>query len=114
MQPISSIIYKSGTQQVTYILLQSEDGALNKVSWLLTDSLECRAQLDGSNPIFSDASHGTNIYASKFAIFTTIDKHGKSQILACSLIDRETIDSYIWIFTQFLQSILTTPKGNNH
>ena len=80
------------------------------VLWLLTDSLECWAQLDGNNPIFFDTSHATNRYALKFAAFTTIDKHGKSQILACSLIARETTDSFVWIFTQFLQAFRQCPR----
>ena len=51
-----------------------------------------------------------NRYALKFAAFTTIDKHGKSQILACSLIARETTYSFVWIFTQFLQAFRQCPR----
>ena len=59
---------------------------------------------------FFAMSHATNRYALKFEAFTTIDKHGNSQILACSLIALETIDSFIWIFAEFLQALQQHPR----
>ena len=84
---------------------------LIKFFWLLTESLECWAQLNGKNPLLFDTSHATNRYALKFAAGTTIDKHGKSQILACSLITSETIKSFVWTFTKFSEAFRQYPRA---
>ena len=76
---------------------------MNKAFWTLTDSIERWAENSGANPLVFDTSHGTNKYSLKFAAFGTIDKHGKTQALSCSLLDRETEEALSWVFTEFLR-----------
>ena len=98
------------TNNLYFCVHTDEDGSINMVLWILTNSLECWAQLEGKNPLMFDTSHATNKYALKFAAFTAVNKHGRSQILACSLIAQETIESFVWIFTQFLEAFRQYPR----
>ncbi|KAI6660727.1 Protein FAR1-RELATED SEQUENCE 5-like [Oopsacas minuta] len=86
------------------------DGSLNAAFWAVTNSLERWAQNLDHNPLIFDTSHGTNKYALKFSAFTTIDNDGRTQILACFLLDRETHESFVWVFTEFLKAFKQPPK----
>ena len=79
----------------SYFAIQTvEDGSLSRVFWTLTDSLERWAENSDVNIILFDTSHGTNKYSLKIVAFSTVNKHGRTQILSCTLVDRETEEAF--------------------
>ena len=94
-----------------YELCLDSDGSLDKVFWSLEDSIEHWAVNSDNNPIFYDTSHGTNRYGLKFGAFTTIGMNGqKTVILACSLLTKETEETFSWIFKEFVTAFYKPPK----
>ena len=101
---------RQSSKGLYFAIQMVEDGSLNTAFWTLTDSLERWTQNLDHNPLIYDTSHGTNKYALKFSAFTTINNDGKTQILAYSLLDRETQESFGWVFTEFLKAFKQPPK----
>lgn len=75
-----------------------EDCSLNRGFWTPTNSLEHLARNFGANPLIFGTSHGTNKYALEFAAFGTVDKHGKTKVPSCFLLDREIEETFTWVF----------------
>ena len=63
-----------------------------------------------NNPALFDTSHGTNKYFLKFGALTTVDRSGRTVILASSLISIETQSSFEWVFREFVKAFHTPPK----
>jgi hypothetical protein len=61
--------------------------------------------------IIFDTTYLTNKYDMPFAPFIGINYYGESIILGCGLLSGEDMDSFVWIFRQWLQSMCgITPK----
>ena len=92
----------------------NSEGSLDKVFWILIGSIEQWAVNPNNQPVFYDTSHGTklttNKYGLKFGAFTSIDMNGQTIILpACSLLNKETEESFSWIFNEFVTAFRTPP-----
>ena len=95
----------------SYFAIQTvEDSSLSRVFCTLTDSLERWAENSDANIILFDTSHGTNKYSLKFAAFSTVNKHVRTQFLSCTLLDRETEEAFSWSFGEFLKAFRHPPK----
>ena len=55
--------------------------------------------------IIFDTTYLTNKYDMSFSPFIGINYHGKSIILGCGLLSGEDMDSFVWVFRQWLQSM---------
>ena len=99
------------TTKGLYFAIQTvEDGSMSEVFWTLTDSLERWIENSDANIVLFDTTHGTNKYTLKFAAFCTVNKHGNTQVLACTLLDRETEEAFTWAFCEFLKAFRHPPK----
>ena len=83
-----------------YSATTDPDGCLDKVFWEMKNGLERWAEDRENNPAFFDTSHGTNKYCLKFGALTTVDMHGRTVILASSLLSNETESSFDWVFRE--------------
>ena len=54
-----------------------------------------------SRVVFLDSKHGTNRYNMKVACFTIIDRNGRTQVLAATIIRNESLSLYIWVMSMF-------------
>ena len=86
------------------------DGCLEKVFWVLEGGLDLWAEGYESNCVLFDTSYGTNRYFLKIGAFTTVNKYGKTVIIACSLLTNEDQESFEWLFKEFLKVFRTTPN----
>ena len=83
------------------------DGCIEKVFWVLERGLDLWAEGYESNCVLFDTSYGTNRYFLKIGAFTTVNKYGKTVIIACSLLTNEDQESFEWLFKEFFR---TTPN----
>ena len=59
-----------------------------------------------------DTTYLTNKYDMPFTPFIGINHHGESILLGCGLLSSEDMDSFIWVFRQWLQSMCSiAPKA---
>ena len=93
-----------------YATVTDTDGCLIRAFWISEKGTQTWTQGGDQNPILFGTSHATNRYGLRFADIDTVDKHGRTVILACALIFDETEDSFIWIFEQFLKSFYIAPS----
>ena len=82
---------------------------VRNVLWVDTRSRAAYKSLH--NVIIFDTTYRINKYDMTFAPFIGINHHGESIILGCGLLSSEDMDSFVWVFRQWLQSMCgITPK----
>ena len=59
------------------------------------------SRASGGGVVLFDTTHGTNRYALKLGIFSTVDGEGRTRILGIALYRTEDEDSFAWSFKQF-------------
>ena len=50
------------------------------------------------------------MYFLKIGAFTTVNKHGNTVTIACSLLTNEDQESFQWLFGEFLKDFTLPPK----
>ena len=108
---VSYLQEQLSTKGLYFAIQTVEDSSMSKVFWTLTDSFERWIENSEANIVLFDTTHGTtNKYTLKFAAFCTVNKHGNTQVLACTLLDRETEEAFTWAFSEFLKPFRHPPK----
>ncbi|KAI6653127.1 hypothetical protein LOD99_3963 [Oopsacas minuta] len=100
---VSYLQEQLSTKGLYFAIQTAEDSSMSKVFWTLTDSFERWVENSEANIVLFDTTHGTNKYTLKFAAFCTVNKHGNTQVLACTLLDREIEEAFTWAFSEFLK-----------
>jgi hypothetical protein len=59
--------------------------------------------------IIVDTTYNTNRFQLMLCIITIIDNNYKTRIVACAIIDDETLDTYRWIFDTMLTETGVSP-----
>ena len=90
-------LQEPSTKGFHFAIQTVEDSSMSKVSWILTDSFERWIENSDANILLFDTTHGKN-------------KHGNTQVLACTLLDRETEEIFTWEFSEFLKPFRHPPK----
>jgi hypothetical protein len=100
------------TNLITYLRQRKEhdaeldyeftNGAIDKVHFIAKGAREPWLQCEWSVALF-DTKHGTNRYGIKVGCVSTVDKNGKTRVLATSLLLHEDEDSFTWVFELFVR-----------
>ncbi|CAH9129049.1 unnamed protein product, partial [Cuscuta epithymum] len=84
-----------------YVLDLDDESRLRNVFW--ADS-RCRyAYKDFGDVITFDTTYLTNRYDMPFAPFVGVNHHGQSSLLGCGLISNEDTQTFVWLFTAWLE-----------
>src|SRR5688572_32921889 len=76
--------------------------SLSKAIW--ADGISRRNYSSFGDSISVDATYGTNKYNLILVPITGVDHHKKCVTFAVSLINREDVSSYTWLFESFLRA----------
>ncbi|XP_052197171.1 protein FAR1-RELATED SEQUENCE 5-like [Diospyros lotus] len=52
-----------------------------------------------------DTTYNTNKYSMVFSPFVGVNHHGQTIIFGCELLSDETIESFVWLFSKFLEAM---------
>lgn len=52
-----------------------------------------------------DTTYNTNKYSMIFAPFVGVNHHGQTIIFTCGLLSDETVESFVWLFSKFLEAM---------
>jgi hypothetical protein len=84
-------------------------GRLESAFWQVKGSEDHYARALECNVLLFDTTFNTNKYGMKLGCLTTISETGKTIILACSLVQSESIESFLWVFEMFLECFKVRP-----
>jgi len=73
---------------------------LNSLLWMSPAQRELYSKFN--DVVIVDTTYNTNRFQMMFCIITVVDSNYKSRIVACSIIEDETLDTYRWIFDTIL------------
>jgi len=79
----------------------SPDQGLERVFFALEDSTEIWAGMGDHSVVLFDTTFATNRYGQKLGFFSTVAPDGSSVILAATLIQSESKESFEWAFERF-------------
>src|SRR5439155_26727629 len=101
---------KKDDPEFSYIInVNSITNELKSVIWMSHEQKMSYSQFN--DIIVYDNTYKCNRFNMLFGIFTGINNYGQSTCFAGTLMDSETTDSFIWIFSQFLKLVnYHTPK----
>jgi hypothetical protein len=100
---------KENDAELDYDFTTDSNGAIDKVLFIAKGAKELWQQCEWSVALF-DTKHGTNRYGLKVACLTTVDKNGKTRVLATSLLLHEDEDSFTWVFELFVRLFGNAPS----
>ncbi|XP_052203773.1 protein FAR1-RELATED SEQUENCE 5-like [Diospyros lotus] len=70
------------------------------------DSESRRSYAFFGDVVVFDTTYNTNKYSMIFAPFFGVNHHGQTIIFGCGLLSDETIESFVWLFSKFLEAML--------
>ncbi|XP_016185656.1 protein FAR1-RELATED SEQUENCE 5-like [Arachis ipaensis] len=92
-----------------YVVNINEDNKFTSAVWV---DARCRASYEYYGDVVSFVTtYSTNWHGLPFAAFIGVNYHGKSTLLGCTLLGSEEILSFEWVFTQWLECMVTALKG---
>jgi sentrin-specific protease 1 len=86
-----------------YSYTEDADGVLERVFYVEEEALEHWKR--GTKVVFFDTTHSTNNYDLKLGLFVSMDWHGRTTLLAVTLLRHEDAKSFHWVFSKFADSI---------
>ncbi|XP_072997837.1 protein FAR1-RELATED SEQUENCE 6-like [Typha latifolia] len=86
-----------------------ENGLLMNVFW--ADARSRASYQYFSDVISFDTSYMTSKYNMPLVLFIGVNHHGQSILLGCGLLANETTESYIWIFSRWLNCMNDKPPN---
>ncbi|XP_021727712.1 protein FAR-RED IMPAIRED RESPONSE 1-like isoform X2 [Chenopodium quinoa] len=78
-----------------------EDGRLKDVLWV--DARSRAAYEEFGDVVVFDSTYLTNEYKLPFCNFVGVNHHGKTILLGCALVSRETAETFEWVFSSWLR-----------
>ncbi|XP_021856366.1 protein FAR1-RELATED SEQUENCE 5-like [Spinacia oleracea] len=84
-----------------HVFRQADNGRLLDVLWV--DARSRAGYEEFGDVVCFDTTYLTNQYRMPFANFVGVNHHGQSILLGCSLVSRETVDTFEWIFGHWLE-----------
>ncbi|KAL4398716.1 hypothetical protein AHAS_Ahas01G0319700 [Arachis hypogaea] len=91
-----------------YAVKLDEECKFKSAVWV---DARCRASYEYYGDVVSvDSTYSTNRHGLPFVSFVGVNHHGKSTLLGCALLGNEEIESYEWVFSQWVKCMGTAPK----
>ena len=78
------------------------DAQLISVFWECYGAMEVWSESRNTNVVMFDPTYNTNAHGLQLSAFTTIDKHGRTKILAISLFTNADEVTFTWLFQKFV------------
>ncbi|XP_052185219.1 protein FAR-RED IMPAIRED RESPONSE 1-like [Diospyros lotus] len=79
------------------------DNRMLRCFW--ADSESRRSYAFFGDVVVFDTTYNTNRYSMIFALFVGVNHHGQTIIFGCRLLSDEMIESFVWLFSKFLEAM---------
>ena len=87
----------------TFQIEADEDKKITRCFW--SDATSRRAYKSYGDVVIFDTTYNTNRCGLIFAPIMGVNNHGQTIIFCCGFLNHESVDDFIWLFTQFLESM---------
>lgn len=94
---------KQRDPQFFYSITVDESGRMENFFWV--DSRSRIAYEQFGDVITFDTTYRTNKYEMPFAPFVGLNHHMQSTLFGCALLQNESEESFVWVFTTFLEAM---------
>ncbi|RHZ83105.1 hypothetical protein Glove_99g260 [Diversispora epigaea] len=88
--------------------INRETKSLDKVFWMSPEQVQL--WMTYHDVILNDNIHKTNQFNMPLSLFTAIDNHFRTRLVAQALVNDETKETYEWLLTSTLQATNHTPR----
>ncbi|XP_020244768.1 protein FAR1-RELATED SEQUENCE 5-like [Asparagus officinalis] len=87
----------------TFQIEADEEQKITRCFW--SDARSRRAYKFFGDVVIFDTTYNTNRYGFIFAPIMGVNNHGQTIIFACGFLNHESVDDFVWLFNQFLESM---------
>ncbi|KAM7518863.1 hypothetical protein LguiB_017825 [Lonicera macranthoides] len=87
----------------TFKIEADDEDNITRCFW--SDATSRHAYKFYGDVLIFDITYNTNRYGLIFATIMGVNNHGKTIVFACAFLNKESIDSFVWLFNQFLKSM---------
>ncbi|XP_020262007.1 protein FAR1-RELATED SEQUENCE 5-like [Asparagus officinalis] len=88
----------------TFQIEADEEQKITRCFW--SDARSRRAYKFFDDVVIFDTTYNTNRYGLIFAPIMGVNNHGQTIVFACGFLNHESVDDFVWLFNQFLESML--------
>jgi hypothetical protein len=86
----------------------NDDGTVEGIVWLMHDG-DVDVLEHAKHVVVFDNTFNTNSLGFKLGVFTTVDRFGKTRLVACSIMQHETRNGFAWVLQAFIELIQGRP-----
>ena len=87
----------------TFQIEADEEQKITRCFW--SDARSRRAYNFFGDVVIFNTTYNTNRYGLIFAPIMGVNNHGQTIIFACEFLNHESVDDFVWLFNQFLESM---------
>ncbi|XP_020270512.1 protein FAR1-RELATED SEQUENCE 5-like [Asparagus officinalis] len=87
----------------TFQIEADEEQKITRCFW--SNASSRRAYNFFGDVVIFDTTYNTNRYGFIFAPIMGVNNHGQTIIFACGFLNHESVDDFVWLFNQFLESM---------
>ncbi|XP_020258876.1 protein FAR1-RELATED SEQUENCE 5-like [Asparagus officinalis] len=87
----------------TFQIEADEEQKITRCFW--SDARSRRAYKFFGDVVIFDTTYNTNRYGLIFAPIIGVNNHGQTIVFACGFLNHESVDDFVWLFNQFMESM---------